>query len=429
MFAILKKPFREIVVLSMILFLALLNGVVYVTKVYAVGDPPWHLVDLWWNISGEVNNIEKISMDVFISDEIPQNINLYIAPIGLGKLNGVSFYGGLQTNTGGFISKTDQRYKNWGRGLLFSRWDERSLDAVSLADGGFCQSAGYEGDFVGVRNTYKWSKGLYNIELRVLKPEQLDLPEDKNNTWIGMFIYSYEHSDWKYVGALRFPGKKLTLDKSFASFVEIYGKTIKEGDIPSFTVAFSNFKVNGKPAISSGNITAIYPNEVPDRAKTVFTDGEVQVIVGPKVERGKRTDSVYVSKMKYSVDTPNKIFLYPGNSKMIVNGIAKSIDNEGTTPLIMEGSALIPIRALVEELGGIVEWDGEKRGINIALRDKKIELWIDDNRARVNDTEKELTVPPKIINSKTMVPLRFVAENLGYTIDWNDSEKRIEITY
>ena len=105
---------------------------------------------------------------------------------------------------------------------------------------------------------------------------------------------------------------------------------------------------------------------------------------------------------------------------MTVNGVKKEIDpGRGTVPVIVKGRTLVPIRAIIEEMGGSISWDGTERKVTITLKNTKIELWIDKKSALVNGATKELDVEPQIINSRTMIPLRFVTENLGCSVQWD----------
>jgi hypothetical protein len=124
------------------------------------------------------------------------------------------------------------------------------------------------------------------------------------------------------------------------------------------------------------------------------------------------------------------IILQINNPYMIVNGIKKEIDpGRGTVPVIVKGRTLVQIRAIIEELGGTIEWDGNERKVTIKLKNIQIELWIDKKNAKVNGVSKELDVPPQIINGRTMLPLRFVTEEFGCTVDWDGNKKTITITY
>ena len=131
------------------------------------------------------------------------------------------------------------------------------------------------------------------------------------------------------------------------------------------------------------------------------------------------------------------ITLQPDNPYMTVNGVQQEIDpGRGTKPVIIPkwGRTVVPIRAIVEALGGTIEWDGTERKVTINFNNTTIELWIGKPQARVNGEMKWIDennhdVKPIIVNSRTMLPLRFVAENLGCTVEWDASTRTITITY
>lgn len=248
-----------------------------------IGPTPWHLVDIWWN-TGEDRAFESYAIDVTIDADVPASVNLYIAPIGLGHLSKTPFYGGIQTQADGY-TKREPRLRKIGPGLLMSMWGERSLDAIRPADGGLCQSSGHEGDFISVRQPYAWTKGKYTYRVVRMDKEVIDA---KPYTWVGAFVYAHERDENIFIGALRFPGENLTLDRSVASFVEIYGAAIPVEQIPQVNVTFGNLRVNGQP-IEKPSATAVYPNKVPDYADASADKGQIVVRVGEKVtERATR---------------------------------------------------------------------------------------------------------------------------------------------
>jgi hypothetical protein len=125
------------------------------------------------------------------------------------------------------------------------------------------------------------------------------------------------------------------------------------------------------------------------------------------------------------------IVLQIGNPMFTVNGTSKTLDSP---PVIKNGRTLVPIRAIIEALGGTVGWDGTARKATVALGRATIELWIGKNTARVNGVTTPIDaanvkVVPEIINGRTMLPLRFVSESLGCSIVWADATKTITITY
>jgi hypothetical protein len=118
-----------------------------------------------------------------------------------------------------------------------------------------------------------------------------------------------------------------------------------------------------------------------------------------------------------------------GSSQMLVNGETMDIDPGYTTaPVIIDGRTFIPIRAVVEALGGTVSWSVYDQTVAITLNDTTILLVIGKNNATVNGADKALDDPPFIsATGRTMIPLRFVAENLGHNVTWDDTSKTIAI--
>jgi hypothetical protein len=122
---------------------------------------------------------------------------------------------------------------------------------------------------------------------------------------------------------------------------------------------------------------------------------------------------------------------------MTVNGEEREIDpGRGTKPVIIKewGRTLLPIRAVVEALSGTVNWDSVNSKVSISLKNTNIELWVNKPMATVNGTLKWIddsnpNVTPLIINGRTFVPIRFVAENLGCTVDWEPETMTITIKY
>ncbi len=126
--------------------------------------------------------------------------------------------------------------------------------------------------------------------------------------------------------------------------------------------------------------------------------------------------------------TDTTIVMTIDNPLMQINGEDINIDENGTSPIIVDGSTLVPIRAVAEALGGAVEWDNDTRNVTITKDAKVIKLVIDEINARVDESNVTLDAAPVIINGRTMLPLRFVAENLGAEVEWNGENRKITIT-
>ncbi len=106
-----------------------------------------------------------------------------------------------------------------------------------------------------------------------------------------------------------------------------------------------------------------------------------------------------------------------------------------TAPAIREGRTILPIRYVAEQIGADVEWDDVCSQVTIKLGTRTIVLWINNGKAQVNSVEMAIdpgnpAVTPIIVPpGRTMLPLRFITENLGCQVDWNPELREVKITY
>ena len=108
---------------------------------------------------------------------------------------------------------------------------------------------------------------------------------------------------------------------------------------------------------------------------------------------------------------------------MTVNGEEREIDpGYGTAPIILNSRTIVPIRAVAESMGGRVEWDNDSRTISIYRGDNIVELTINSEKAYINGEEYILDAVPVIINSRTFLPVRFISEGLGFDVGWNEGQ-------
>lgn len=98
-----------------------------------------------------------------------------------------------------------------------------------------------------------------------------------------------------------------------------------------------------------------------------------------------------------------------------------------TPPVIKQGRTLIPVRAITEGLGANVTWNGEERKVTVSKGDIEIIFQLEDGKVFVDGEEKVIDVPAQIMNNRTIVPLRFIAEELGLKVDYDGDTGTIEI--
>lgn len=116
------------------------------------------------------------------------------------------------------------------------------------------------------------------------------------------------------------------------------------------------------------------------------------------------------------------------NPNMKVNGETKEIDaGRGTKPIIQNGRTLVPIRAIIEAFGGTVGWKENSKAVILNMENDSIKLTIDSYTAYLNNKAEKLDVAPTIINDRTMLPIRFVAEGFNLGIAWDESAKTVSV--
>lgn len=99
-----------------------------------------------------------------------------------------------------------------------------------------------------------------------------------------------------------------------------------------------------------------------------------------------------------------------------------------TAPFIKNDTTLVGFRAILELLGAEVSWNEQTREVTAKKDGIHIVLTIDSKKAYVNGEEHILLVAPEIVNGSTMIPVRFVSEQLGLSVAWNAPLRRVEIT-
>ncbi len=128
-------------------------------------------------------------------------------------------------------------------------------------------------------------------------------------------------------------------------------------------------------------------------------------------------------------DTNSVITLQIDNPVMYVNGAEAYVDETGSAPRIVDGRTLLPIRAVVENSGGGVEWNDAEQSATINYNGNTIVYTIGSNTVVVNGQAQTLDSAPELINDRTMIPIRATMENLGIQIEWSDPTRTATIIY
>ncbi len=108
-----------------------------------------------------------------------------------------------------------------------------------------------------------------------------------------------------------------------------------------------------------------------------------------------------------------------------LNGQQLSFD---VPPTIDNGRTLVPLRAIFEAMGATVTWDQDTRTATAIKGDTTVVLQIGSTSPTINGQVKHLDVPAKIVNGRTLAPLRFVGEAFGGIVGWNQASQIASIT-
>jgi hypothetical protein len=114
-----------------------------------------------------------------------------------------------------------------------------------------------------------------------------------------------------------------------------------------------------------------------------------------------------------------------GSTTYWLNGASYTMPVE---PVILSDRTYVPIRFVTQALGGQVNWDDKTRTVAITYKDLSILLPIDSNTVQVNGKKQAVDAPARIVNDRTMVPIRFVTEAMGLRVDYDGQTKTISIT-
>jgi hypothetical protein len=228
--------------------------------------------------------------------------------------------------------------------------------------------------------------------------------------------------------------------KSFQLLVDTHGPAIDMA-VPSTPVKGLEYVLTGSVSDAVSGVRSLSIN---DMDVAPYTDGTFKfpvtlkkgvnmfVIVATDNMGNKTLREVAVELASGAASPSYKtITLTIGKAAMDVNGMSVAMD---AAPVIKNGRTLLPIRALIETLGGKVTWNAKTRTATVVLGERSVVLEVGKSTALVNGKSVPIDasnakVVPEIIGNRTFLPLRFIAESLGLDLAWEPVSQTISFTY
>ena len=221
-----------------------------------------------------------------------------------------------------------------------------------------------------------------------------------------------------------------------------------DGDINPFACEIpEGLVLTKKRSSSSGAATQTYTAQFDtnggsavDKVKT-DKNGKIERPADPTKEGyifvGWYSDSKLTKPFDFSAELTANSTLYAKwkeNNEIIltigsrkISVFGREIKND-VAPKIVNDRTMLPIRIVAESLGGTVTWNGELQRVTIQKGADVILITIGADTAYVNGTAVKLDAAAFVENGRTYLPLRFISETLGAQVAWNEAEKTVTIT-
>lgn len=147
---------------------------------------------------------------------------------------------------------------------------------------------------------------------------------------------------------------------------------------------------------------------------------------------GVRTYSVSDILFSYAVSTSTLRFsaiALPSVDDGIKIALNDSFLTLDVMPQIVSSRTMVPMRGIFEKLDASVAWDSDSRTVTVTSSGgTKICVTIDSTTATVGGKSVTLDAAPMIVNGRTLVPIRFLAESLGAQVGWNSATQTVVIS-
>ena len=211
--------------------------------------------------------------------------------------------------------------------------------------------------------------------------------------------------------------KEIILPVSLKEIHSAFGGT----SISEIVVPYGTEKILGNAFGDNDSLKSVY---IPDTVKEMNW----------QMLEGSNNAIIYCTADSYAAEfcKKNKISYLTDNSvnsgiTVLYNGTRISFHSYGQNPELLNSRTLVPLRSIFEAMGAEVEWDGNTKTA-IAKRDGvTVKIQIGANEMYKGNEKIAVDVPATILNDRTMVPARVIAEAFGADVQWNANGRTVLI--
>lgn len=223
--------------------------------------------------------------------------------------------------------------------------------------------------------------------------------------------------------------------------------TFPSGTTVPTSISRSYIRVNDERAESVAVNGRVVTIELPD--DLVIEEGDKLIVVfeeaagirNPSTAGNYKVkvvspDKTYeVESKAYTIGTPTTpVTPPPAAGQQIIFKIGSTLASSGgvlvsldAAPTIIEGRTMVLLRALGDALGAETVYSSTDQSITVKYNNKTMVFHIGSRIVDIDDTWVVCDVPPTIVNSRTLIPVRFVSEYYGATVNWNETTQEVTI--
>lgn len=265
-------------------------------------------------------------------------------------------------------------------------------------------------------------KGLYRINddysLTEISLEQKDDLLTYQTDQMGRYLLLGEETNQNPGDKPSSSGSGSYGGSSSGGFTGTYNYPVKADSTGDATVTLDK-----NDAVAGDKVTiTVKPNAGKAVDEVIVTDADNKVLTVTKVGDNKYSFTMPSSAVKVAVTTKaatydKRIVLQVGNRNVRINDTTFAND---VAPVIVDNRTMVPIRVVTEALGGRADWDGAIQTVTLTIEGNVL-------RMAIGQTIPGFDAAPVILNSRTYVPIRYVAEKLGATVEWIAKTQQIII--